>query len=336
MKITRRIVILSILSFLVLASYGGQSHFVSAQYDNNSGDFNLNLSPENPGPGQSATASVTSFLVNLDSLKISWYVDGKLVLSGIGEKKLKFTTAPVGVTKTVEVTVELASGPETKTFVLRAGDVDVLWQVTDSFAPPFYRGKTLLTSEAKIKAVAMPNVRTTSGTAVKPGNMIYRWTKNSNFDQPNSGYGKNSYTFSSAYLNDVETITVEATDAAGNGGTAKQTAVMVPSNPKILFYEESPLLGIRYNHALESPFVLASNEMTIVAEPYYLVPKNPISPRLVYSWTINEKPIGSPKEKNVLVVRKGANQTGTAKVQLSIDNFLSLMQNVKATLLINL
>ncbi len=43
---------------------------------------------ENPAPNQSVTVNVTSYAENLDTSRIEWYVDNKLVSSGIGKKEI--------------------------------------------------------------------------------------------------------------------------------------------------------------------------------------------------------------------------------------------------------
>src|SRR3989344_9179570 len=56
-------------------------------------DILVNITPPNPAPYENTTIVLKSYVYNLDSVLISWSVDGKTISSGIGKKSFS-TTAP--------------------------------------------------------------------------------------------------------------------------------------------------------------------------------------------------------------------------------------------------
>src|SRR3989338_993377 len=115
-----------------------------AQSDNS---MFVRSSPEAPGAFEETTLSLVSYSFNLDTSQISWTLDGKAALSGSGKKSFTFTTKNVGSTSTIDIKVTPAGGEAlNQRVVVRPANVDLLWQATDSYVPPFYRGKAMSSS----------------------------------------------------------------------------------------------------------------------------------------------------------------------------------------------
>lgn len=324
----RLYVILSIGILLTgMYSFFAFSHEIHAQYEVTEDDITVLSDPEIPPPLQNITLTLSSYATDINSAFVIWKVGGKTQLSGTGEKKFQVTTGENGSTTVVDITIRPVSGEVIqKQFVIRPADIDILWEGADSYVPPFYKGRALPTSEGLIRVVAIPQVKDGS-LQTDVSNFVFKWKRDDKVIQSGSGYGKNSLLLRQSYLNKKEVLDVSATGIGTGIITQKKFEVPI-FKPKILFYEKDPLLGIRYNRALDQSFEVASGEKTIVAEPYFFGPVDALSPELEYTWTINGQSIYTPEIKNVLTVKKGTS-AGVATIGLEIKNLLRLFMNGK-------
>jgi hypothetical protein len=79
---------------------------------------------------------------------------------------------------------------------------------------------------------------------------------------------------------------------------------------------------------------MIEDEMTIVAEPYFLSFKGNEN-NFTYSWQINGETIDTPSRKTELTVRPSS-RGGYANISLTLENLSSLFQKVTGNLKINL
>ena len=150
--------------------------------------ISVNIAPENPAPNENTEIILSSYSYNLDSVLISWSVDGKAVSSGIGKKSFSATAPEAGKQTTISASISLPDGTIQKTIILRPAVMLLLWQGTDSYVPPFYRGKAMPGPGSEIKVVAMPEIKSGSQT-VNPRNMVYTWKEDYTIMPAASGYG---------------------------------------------------------------------------------------------------------------------------------------------------
>ena len=92
---------------------------------------------------------------------------------------------------------------------IRPAEMALLWEATDSYVPPFYKGKALPTADTFIKVVAMPEIKTANGI-VKHSNLVYSWEKDFTNVQSSSGYGKQSFVYKNDYLDNSNNVGVIA------------------------------------------------------------------------------------------------------------------------------
>lgn len=300
---------------------------VSAQTDFSNNDISIETIPEIPGPYEDVQVKLISYSYNLDQLNITWLEDGKVGLTGTGEKNFSFISPGLGQTRTVEVRITLPDGELfSRKIITKPSNVDLLWQGVDAYTPPFYRGKALPTSEGVLRVVAM--------TSFPNNKSVYSWRRNYNAVQDASGYGKNSFTFKNSYLNKIENISVTSNNTE-DGSVAQKNIALSLFTPKIIFYEKDPLLGILYNKGITDSVSVGKSDKTLVAEPYFVSPRDPLATDLLYTWKINTKEIDNPDQPNTIVIRSG-NESGTAKIDLSIESISKLFLNVKKSLSVNL
>src|SRR3989344_3085342 len=152
----------------------------------------VDVAPPNPAPGEDTTITLSSYANNLDSVLVTWSLNGKTIFSAIGKKTFLVKAPPAGSFASVRAVISLPEGEIEKTITIRPNEMILLWQATDSFVPPFYKGKALPLADSEIKIVAMPEIKSSVGGAlVNAKNMTYAWKKDYTNDQEASGYGKN-------------------------------------------------------------------------------------------------------------------------------------------------
>ena len=296
-----------------------------------SSDITVTTNPPNPSPNTSTTITLGSYATDLNKASITWQSNGQTVLSGIGDITYSFTTGNVGVSKSFSVSITPAGSatPIIKNISVQPSDMDVLWEATDSYAPPFYEGKALPSSEAGLRVVALPNTTTSAK------NMVYDWKLNYDAVQDASGYGKNSYSFNNSSVNSVENVDVAVSSV--NNTYSEEGSVSIPIiKPQILFYQGSQTDGIIYENALSNSFTMpkTDNEMTVVAEPYFLSLKGNASD-FTYAWQINGADTDTPANPRELTVQPSS-RGGYATISLSIESISKLLQTATQSLTFNL
>src|SRR3989344_9482988 len=105
--------------------------------------------------------------------------------------------------------------------------------------------------------------------------------------------------------------------------------LILPAGAKIILYENNPSLGIRWEKALSNGFKINPNGETLIAEPYFFLPKNINSSGLVFNWFVNGEKTSAPDFKNILSVRPEAGQSGNALIKVIVDNVNTLFQNAE-------
>lgn len=296
-------------------------------------DINVELNPQNPIPGDIETATLTSFVIDLNKAFIKWQdKNGNVLSSGNGDTSYTMTVgAPNSLINiNVSVTPSGDSAAITKQFTVSPSNVDILWEASDVYTPPFYKGKSLPTSESTIKAVAMLNSGTLSGAK---NNTVYLWKLDHNSINDASGYGKDFFNFKNSYLRNTEQIDVNVSPL--NNSYSSSTNVSIPiDSAKILFYLKGADGVINYEQALNGSNKIPSDESTIVAEPYFFLldSKNGDT---TFDWKINNNSI--PTQNNPLSQTfRPESSGGYATITLTLESISRLFQKVSSTLKLNL
>ena len=297
-------------------------------------DLVLGLSPQYPAPNQNVIATLNSYVLNLDKANISWSVNGEENANGIGKKNFSFKVGNLGSNTEVVASINTLDGQTIeKKIIIAPTDIDLLWEAVDSYAPPFYKGKSLTPNQGTFKVVALPSI-TTNGANINPNNLSYKWERDGNGQPDSSGWGKSSYVFRHSYLDKNNEVQVEVSDISSNINTGGKI-ILYTADPKIVFYKKDSLFGTDWNNALSSPFSVGENGDTLVAEPYFFSPKNINASELAFDWSINGENITTPNPKNILSIKKEAGQTGVAKIKVVISNVATLFQEMAKTLDVN-
>lgn len=312
------------LGFSVLAMAVGFSPLEVGAISPNS--IYVEAVPKSPDPNENTTITLSSYLADLDSSTITWFTDGKNVLSGIGKKSFVLNAPSAGEEINVVAKIVLPDGTIEKSILIRSStSMTLLWQAESSYVPPFYKGRTLPSPGSQIKIVAMPEIK--SGTqAVGSKNFVYSWKKDFTNNPDGSGYGKNYFIYTGDYLDDSNTIDVSASTTDGKYSLV--AGIEVPTfSPKIVFYKEDLALGTLWEKSIESGYKITGKEI-IRAVPYFVSLKDIYSPLLLWNWYLNDATVGIvDADKSLLPLAAKEGVSGSAKVRLEINNWDKLFEN---------
>lgn len=293
----------------------------------------LSLIPDVPRPGSIFTANLQSFNISLDSALITWSIDGKEVQKGVGLKSISARAGGVGTMSTISVTIATAgSGTFTQSIVIRPADVALMWE-SDTYTPPFYKGKALHSYNGSFRVIALPEFVDLAGKRINPKELVYAWSKNGEVQASASGYGKTTFTSSqTSYLREGEDISVEVS-APRDNIVAKRSMTISPIIPKVVFYEESPLYGALYEKSLTRGIDLANEEISLVAEPYFFSVPSRNSANLSYTWKLNGSTLSSSQGKSNITLRK-AGDSGSSNLAITVQNQAKLLQGANSAIII--
>jgi hypothetical protein len=286
----------------------------------------VDVVPQNPAPYEEASISLSSYANNLDNVSISWYVNGKLVLSGIGKKSFSVKVGASGSETLVKAVINLPDGEIETSILLTPSVMVLLWQANDSHTPPFYKGKALATPDSEIKIVAMPEIKN-GKNLVSPKNMTYTWKRDYTNEVDASGYGKNYFTYINDYLDDSSIISVVA-DTIDQKYSSSASITTTTTEPKVLFYKNDNNLGTLWEKNIESPYRIEES-VIIQAVPYFLSPKELQHPYLIWNWSINDSIVDVLNfRKNFMPLKVDGINHGTSKVKLNIEHRNKIFQTV--------
>jgi hypothetical protein len=293
----------------------------------------VSVVPESPAPNENTNITLNSYADNLDGVLITWSVNGKKSSSGIGQKSFSVNAPAAGSTTTVVATIALPDGTVNTKIIISPSEMVLLWQATDSYVPPFYKGKALPTPDSEVKVVALPEIKTGS-KMVDPKNMVYSWKQDYNNSPENSGYGKNSFVYTNDYLENSNNIEVTASTTDQKYSSEASMDIRT-AQPKILFYKNDTNLGTIWEQALLDGHKIIGDEV-IEAAPYFISPKDIRIPTLTWDWSINDSLVNILGfRKNLMPVQAQAGVSGTSKIKLEINNsdkiFITTSKEINVT-----
>ncbi|PIT96786.1 hypothetical protein COT82_01290 [Candidatus Campbellbacteria bacterium CG10_big_fil_rev_8_21_14_0_10_35_52] len=292
----------------------------------------LEISPENPRPQELVRASIESFSIDLDrASQITWLINGIVIDRGVGVKEVTFNVGNLGSRSVVEVIVQsIERGAINKSVTIRPTEVDLLWQA-DSYTPPLYKGKALPSSDAEITAIAIPQFINSNGRKLKISELIFTWEKDGKILNRESGRGKDTIKIRGpkTFRQTVIRAYVSSADSALQG---RGYALISPVSPKIIFYENDPILGIKYEKAIINIFNLLNKEVMITAHPYFFSSQERTNSDFDYSWKVDgSKVSSSPDDESSIVLRQAGKGEGAAKIAFSIQNVNKILQSAQSS-----
>ena len=321
---------LIILIFIFV--FFGTGAVSSAQFSDFGDIILLEISPENPRPQELVRASIESFSIDLDrASKITWLQNGEVVNRGVGVKEIAFNAGSLGSRSVIEVIVQsIERGTVNKSITIRPTEVDLLWQA-DSYTPLLYKGKALPASDTEITIIAIPQFINSNGRKLKTNELIFTWEKDGKILSRESGRGKNTIKIRGPkiFRQTVIRIDTSSLDGALQG---KSHTLISPVLPKIIFYENDPIFGIKYEKAITNTFNLLNKEVMITAHPYFFSSRERISSDFDYLWKVDgSKVSGSPDDESSIVLRQESEGEGVVKIAFSIQNINRILQSAQSS-----
>ncbi len=322
---------LNTLYFVILLScFFVYSSRVDAQLAGTSqSDINIQMVPQNPGPNEPVSVTLSSYSTNINSATITWSVNGKVIKKGVGEKTFEFTSGDTNTTTTLNIIVRTIDGDVIQnTLKIKPSSVDLLWE-SQSFVPPFYRGKSLFSHQNSITFIAVPHITSGSGVEIGAQNLLYTWKINGVVKENESGYGKNTYNLVGSLISRPFKTEVSVSSPT-SGASGYAMTIVNPIEPFVVFYKKDPLYGIEFQNALYGTELLDSKEITVIGMPFFFGTADPRS-NLLYKWSINGAPIDGDTLQTTRVFRQTEGASGTSKISLSIEHASKILQVASAS-----
>jgi hypothetical protein len=267
----------------------------------------LDVSPQYPAPYQSATITPSSSVFDMAASTIVVTVNGKSLYKGTGGSGISVPLGGPGSVTDVVVTISGDGQPAaSKELVFHPESVALVVEPV-SGTHPFYEGSGLVTSEGRVRIVAIPDVRTSPSHALDPASLIYTWYLGDQELESDSGTGKSVLDANAPQQYRDATVSVTVSSPDGNEIAQSQTTIS-PVSPLVRLYENDPLLGPLYDNALGNSVTMPDAEDTYRGVPYYF------SETPVVSWGVNGVPSGTA---NDITVRSSGNGQGSAVLTFS-------------------
>ncbi len=293
--------------------------------------LSVRINPQNPKPGEKVMISIESYLTDLNKATIGWTVGGKLLSRGIGFTSFSFPVSSSGDQTKVTVSITTNVGDViTREFSFNPVGLTVLWEA-DTYTPPFYKGKPLITYQSRVRAVAVPN-ETNTRSAINAGTLAYVWRQDGVASESTSGYGRNSFTFIAPRPYEQTKVSVSASSLDNTINSEFKIAIPVTS-PFILFHEDHPLLGIWYNRSLGKDLTLNKKEFSLRAEPYFFSKEIRGQSSLSYDWELNGRTVNSPGRS--ITLRNVAGTKGNSSLFFAMTGSQKTFQTAEQSLLIH-
>jgi hypothetical protein len=269
----------------------------------------VSISPQYPVPYGKATGSLSSSEIDLTNASLTVSINGKETYKGAA-RAFPIPLGAAGKIVTAQVTVSYQGKSYSKTVSVQPQDVTIVIEPLSS-APPLYPGKPLVPLEGGVRVIAVANLKNASGeTSGDPSSYSYLWTVDDVQKINSSGIGKSSTSVSSPFQYRGRDVSVVVKNSAGNlvGGAELSFS---PSEPTMRIYENDPLLGILYDHALEESYSISGAENTLFAAPFSVSTAQG-SP--LVQWFLN----GSQAQTgNLITLRPTGSGEGSASLSVS-------------------
>lgn len=316
------------MTIVAVAAISLSPYFVLAQAPVIGQRVTLTASPSNPSPGEAVSLTVSSSEIDINLSLIEWSVDGKPAQKGTGLRAFSTTAPANGATKTVSVRVTQRNGtPVDASTSFSPADMDLIWEAEDSYVPPFYKGKALPIKQGAVKIVAIPIIRTSGGSIVKPSDFSFAWKKDGQNMQGSSGFGVSSFSYINQILQDTNRFDV----AASTFGKSVDGGIVVSYfEPKLLMYPSDSLTGVKHQSALQNGFRPTGAQLSVVLEPYFLPERWRTDPHTTLVWKLNGQAVNAKDRQNLSVNTSG--ETGSFTVTAAYNETKRLFRSFTKTL----
>jgi hypothetical protein len=279
--------------------------------------------PKFPKPNETTDLSIDDYSVGAVGATISWFVNGVEIQGTKNKRAIQVESGDLGTTK--KVTASLTR-PNASTliaeYVLRPIYIDLILEA-DTYTPAFYKGRALPSTEASVRGIAVVH----DGTKTSRSSYAYKWTLDG--EVLSGGPVKGGYTmdvvvprFGNGELN----LSVFDEKGAQIGFVSKNIGAL---QPRILFYEYSPLRGLR-EKALNTQTATLRDSTTIYGEPFFLKTNSLTKDSASFVWKLNGRTQTGADQDNTILLKGKAGET--AKINLAVTTIGDTLQYARSEL----
>jgi hypothetical protein len=148
------------------------------------------------------------------------------------------------------------------------------------------------------------------------------------------GLGKNSALVQSGWSGSQLPVSVEVTKPGSEDkGAAIQQILVV--DPIVLFYEQAPLLGVRFEKTLPASVTTKASDVKIRAVPYFFSTENYGSDDLLYSWTSGSRAVPPAISPNTFTLTRIGEGDQASLIRLTVQNKKRVLQAGDTRVIIN-
>lgn len=269
--------------------------------------FTFEVSPQYPAPHSTAVLSFTSSSLDLSNATLTVSVGGKNIYTGTVQP-VSVVLGKTGSVTNVRATLSAGGSNYTQSLSIQPEDVTLIAEPVSS-VPPLYRGKSEVPLEGDVRVVAIANLKNASGTTLNSSTLSYAWTVDGTQVSNSSGIGKTTLMVAAPlqYRERSVTVTVQSQDGSLVGGASLSLS---PQDPIVRIYENDPLLGIRFDRALQGEHTIAA-ESTLYAAPFSF-PTTIGAPQ--FQWFLNGE---AAQTGNSITLRPTGSGQGNAALSLT-------------------
>lgn len=306
----------------------GNSTLAQVDETNLSTDILLSLSPVYPGPHEQVRVTAQTYSFDVNTIPLSWYVNGKLVKSSKGATVITITTGAIGTPTTIKV---IANPPTLtryeKTLTIWPSDFQVLWY-TDTYTPVGYRGKALPVRGSIVTFSTLPLFVGKNGS-YNPETLLYEWRVDNILQKNKSGRGEKTFSLPITKSKNVPPRVSVRVYNEDKTITQEKHLLVAVREPELIFYELHPLRGPLYQQSFGNTYKIASGgETQILAEPYYTSGR-PID--LNFIWKIENTALTPTPTKHpeVLAYYTEAGSVADQNISLEIQNPFNILEQIR-------
>lgn len=270
--------------------------------------FTVSVTPQYLIPSSTATLSFLSSSLNLTNATMIITMGAKQLYQGTVQP-VAIPLGKTGSVSSVKVHISSAGTTYTQSLVLQPQDVSLIAEPASS-APVLYPGKPLIPLSGNTRIVAVANLADAAGKVIDPATLSYSWTVDGVQIANSSGIGKSTLIVASPLQYRERSVSVAVQSQMGSlvGGAALSLA---PKESLVRIYENDPLLGIRFDHALSGSYSMPGAETSLYAAPFSM-PLTSGAPFI--QWFLNG---ATAQTGNTLTLRPTGSGQGSATLSLT-------------------
>lgn len=289
--------------------------------------------PQHPEPGERVTVTATLLGEESAGVVFVWFVDGKEVAEGVGMTELAIDAPALGKRTDIEVTASGVGGAVlgTGTYTIQPASVTIEWEGSGS-APPFYKGKPLLTGHGQFTATAVPAFVNARGERISPSDILYTWRINGKQDSAGSGYGRSVYRGETPFFDDAFTVSVTA-ETRDRSLAATDRVSIAPVAPQLLIYEYTPLGGPALGRMVGTTYPFIEEEVSFIAYPLFATNAE----SSIVSWFLNGSLLEfDTGDQRLAVFKKTGEGTGSFRVTTRYEDPVRFLDKTESSFFLEL